>query len=148
MTWNLIGWSTRRSSTRWRFDTTMGNLEYPKVDFDKEDGGNLFMEDNALACLLIDGLLDVSEDEGGEIVPFVGCNDIFAWGCADAEGLPYDQIESLYREWSRHPIWGATRWCIKQRGCQPQPPVKRDMIRDGAWDDELEKLKKNGADKT
>lgn len=76
--------------------------------------------------------------EGPTTALFVNCNDVFAWGCADAEALPYDEILPLYRASRKN--WGATKWCCLRRKQRPQAPVEADMRRAGAWDEELEAL--------
>jgi hypothetical protein len=64
----------------------------------------------------------------------VGCSDIFAWGCADAESLQYNEIEDLYDHWQRDPEWGAAVWCIKKRKAMPQKPVADAIRNKGIWD--------------
>ncbi len=63
----------------------------------------------------------------------VNCNDVFAWACADAEGLDYAEIEDLYDHWVRDPSWGAAVWCIKKRGQMPQKPVADKIQAGGIW---------------
>lgn len=79
-------------------------------------------------------------------VLFVNCNDVFAWGCADAEPLPVDEIAALYRMVKADPVYGSTKWCCKRRNEKPQPPLQGRMKEDGAWDDELEGLPENYCD--
>lgn len=65
---------------------------------------------------------------------FVNCNDVFAWGCADADDLPMSEVENLYRMWRKDPLWGAAVWCIKRTRTWPQGPVERDIRKAGIWD--------------
>lgn len=102
-----------------------------------------FEEEKALALLLIDEIVflnsywweDKWPEEARKVTSInVNCNDVFAWGCADAESLPHDQIEPLYRMWRKDPAWGAAIWCMIQRKQMPQKPVE-DLIRKaGIWD--------------
>ena len=76
----------------------------------------------------------------------VNCNDIFAWGCADAEELLHNDIEPLYRMWRADPAWGASKWCAIRRNQKPQPPVIKAMKTAGSWDDIMERLGENTMD--
>jgi len=53
----------------------------------------------------------------------VVCNDVFAWGCADAEDLEYADIQNLWDHWKKDKTWGPAVWCMKKRGEMPQGPV-------------------------
>lgn len=57
----------------------------------------------------------------------VGCNDVFAWGCADAEDIDYSDLETLYNSVRRDPVWGAAIWCIVKRKQWPQKPVEEQI---------------------
>lgn len=73
------------------------------------------------------------------IVLFVNCNDVFYWGCADAEPLPLSELRRLYEMWRESPA-GPTRWCCLRRGMRPQHPVMDDMRKAGTWTADLEAL--------
>lgn len=86
---------------------------------DKPPTEQIFEESAALAHLLINEVVFLNshwwEKECPEhiqkaISVAVNCNDIFAWACADAEALPYEQIETLYRMWKADPAWGPAKW--------------------------------------
>jgi len=79
------------------------------------------------------------EMAGPTIVLFVNCNDVFGWGCADAEPLPYDEVGNLYRAWSSGP-WGVARWCCLRRRQRPQERVEASMRQAGVWDEAVEAL--------
>lgn len=68
------------------------------------------------------------------------CNDLFYWGCADAEALPRDEILNLYRMWKANPKWGTDKWCCLHRHLRPQLSIIRDMKADDFWDAELEAM--------
>jgi hypothetical protein len=59
------------------------------------------------------------------ITVHVNCNDVFAWGCADAEDITYSELEDLYNMWKKDPNWGPAVWCIKKRKQMPQKPVEK-----------------------
>lgn len=63
----------------------------------------------------------------------VNCNDVFYWGCADAENICHGEIGDLYEMWKKDPMWGAAAWCIKKRKQMPQGPVADRMTKAG-WD--------------
>lgn len=70
-------------------------------------------------------------------------NDVWVWACSYYVPLPVDQIEPLYKMFLESSGWGCTKWCCIRNGRQPQPPVKKAMIADGVWCDELEALEAN-----
>jgi hypothetical protein len=62
------------------------------------------------------------------------CNDVFAWGCADAEEITYDELKDLYDHFVKDPQWGSAIWCIKKRKLMPQRPVLISIEKNGIWD--------------
>lgn len=64
----------------------------------------------------------------------VNCSDVFAYACADAEALKYDEIEDLFDHWQRDPLWGPAVWCIKKRKQYPQKRVADAIRKTGLWD--------------
>jgi hypothetical protein len=116
-----------------------------------------FDEEVALSELLKNGVLFCNsryyslkkdtKSEGETIVLFVICNDVFAWGCADAEDLPLNELENFYKMWEKDKINGPIKWCCLRRNEKPQKPMVDLMKKEGAWDDELEKLSENLYDK-
>jgi hypothetical protein len=115
----------------------------------------IFEEEKALALLLANEVVFLNcfwwEKEWPEKARkatsiSVNCNDIFAWGCADAEDLPYADIEPLYRMWRLDPEWGPSKWCAFRRKQKPQPPVIAAMKKSGSWDDAMENLGPNTQD--
>ena len=67
------------------------------------------------------------------------CNDVFAWGCADAEDIDYDDLEDLWNYYVKDPVNGPIVWCIIKRKSMPQKPVYDDIQNAGIWD--LNKIK-------
>ena len=76
----------------------------------------------------------------------VNCNDIFAWGCADAEEIAHDEIQGLYDLWFADRTWGPAKWCAIKRRQQPQPPVIAAMKKAGTWDTCMDALGANTQD--
>lgn len=99
-------------------------------------------EENILALLLMNQVLFANERHG-TINLYVVCNDIFGWASVDAEELPIDEIDNLYKMWRKDTIWGAAKWCILQRKLMPQEPVLKAMKESGSWDldESLDNLK-------
>ena len=75
------------------------------------------------------------------------CNDVFAWGCADAENINYGELEDLYNHYTVDDIWGTAVWCIKKRGIMPQEPVEKAIRNAGIWDLDSLGLKENPSEK-
>ena len=109
-----------------------------------KDGKQRFLIDDALAVLLADGDVFINTDKDGRLVLYMNCNDVFAWACADGEPLEYSEIEAFYR--ASRDKWGSTKWVCVKRNQQPQPPIVRDMKKEGAWDDVMEALPANTMD--
>jgi len=135
---------------------TWGKDKYP----DKPETEQVFENDKALAHLLINDVVMLNsywwkrrgddtrwtEDESKAIAVAVVCNDVFAWACADAEPLPYDEIETLYKAWRFDPDYGVIKWCCAQRNQKPQKPLEDMMRNAGAWDEVMDKLGDNTMD--
>ena len=63
----------------------------------------------------------------------VNCNDVFAWGCADAEDVEFKELKDLFEHYIKDPGWGTAVWCIKRRGYLPQKPVYEAIQKNGIW---------------
>ncbi len=121
---------------------------------DEEGKFKWFDETLALSQLLADDVLfcntrDYSFSWGGHtdgghtIVLFANCNDVFAWGCADAEDVGEKDLEDLYRLWYANKKWGAMKWVCMKRNERPQIPIEEDMKKEGVWDEKMEALPEN-----
>ena len=64
---------------------------------------------------------------------FVNLNDVFAWAACDAEDLPHDEVDELFRHWLRDPAWGPAVWAMKRRKMLPQKPVMERIKEAGVW---------------
>lgn len=122
---------------------------------DKPPTEQIFEEGAALSHLLLNDVVflnalwwekDCPEHVQKAIAVSVNCNDIFAWGCADAEGLPYSEIENLYRMWQKDPEWGPAVWCMLKRKEMPQEPVEKLVREGGIWNLESLNLNANVTD--
>jgi hypothetical protein len=117
----------------------------------EHDGEQMCSDELALAQLLIDDVLlpfELKDSQGRKTTAlFVNTSDDFAWGCADCEPLPNEEIPNLYRMYAADRGWGALRWACLRRNMQPQAPRKKAMIEAGSWDAVLEALPGNAYDK-
>ena len=114
-------------------------------------------EEKALADLLNAGVMFLNNaihSQGNYTTcVFLLLNDIFAWGCADAEcvtsgdGDSTSELAQLHKLWLLDKEWGAVKWACLKRNERPQRPVMEMMKKDGAWDAELEALPDNYYDK-
>ena len=110
-------------------------------------------EDKMLLKLLQDGVLFVNDrrylhdhkDEvgGRTTVLFVNANDTFAWGVADAEDLPLEELPHLLELHLDNPKCGATQWLCLRRNLQPQAPVIEWLKKYNGWNDKLAGLPAN-----
>ncbi len=124
-----------------------------EFEFDGKNGKTLvFNEENALAHLLLEGIVsinvtwwrkDLSESDQKAICVFVNCNDVFMWACSDAENLPYSEIENLYKMYLKDPDWGPAVWCMQKRNMMPQKPLYDRIKKQGIWNLKKMKLGKN-----
>jgi hypothetical protein len=120
----------------------IGDVEYLYED---DDGAtkNSFDQGRALAAMLLAEAIFLNSnwwfsswpDEAKKTVALcVNTNDVFAWGCADAENITYDQIEEVYRYWAKDPQWGTAIWAIINAKELPQRPVADSIRKAGIWD--------------
>lgn len=116
------------------------------------DGEEYCMKELALARMLQADILFCNTGYFGEgemreqtVVLFVNCNDLFAWGCADAEPVREDEIGDLYKAWQSGK-YGVDKWCCKRRKQQPQGPMEKLIRAAGEWDAEMEALPANTQD--
>ena len=140
----------------------MSKIEIDRCAYDAEtifdyyidgDGNRVdcFDNDAAIAVLLDNSVLFANSRpylEGDEKMPqtivlFVNCNDVFAWGCADGEELPLNEVQTLFKMWHEDKSWGAAKWCAIRRNQKPQPPVIEAMKQNGLWSAEMDALGEN-----
>jgi hypothetical protein len=121
-----------------------------KEYFDAEQILSILLKEEVLFCAFsrdfsYDSLKigEVYKSGGHSVVLSVLCSDIFAYACADAEDLPYDEIPKLYKEHLRNKKWGSTVWCCIRRNQKPLNKRIEQMKADGAWREELDKLPDN-----
>lgn len=119
------------------------------VEWLRDNGTTVFEHEDALALMLLNDVVFLnglchryhsepfSPDEPSEVSGLVSihviCSDVFAWGCADAENLPYREIENLYRFWRKDPNWGPAVWCMVRRNQMPQKPAEEIIAAQGIW---------------
>lgn len=143
-----IKWTLEPRNIEWDMD--WGN---DPTKFNGKVGHELiFEEEAALAHLLMNEVVFLNshwwEKEWPEAARKqtsinVNCNDVFAWGCADAESMLHDDIENLYRMWRKDPEWGSAVWCMIRRNQMPQKPVEKRIRDAGIWDLDSLKLGEN-----
>ncbi len=69
-------------------------------------------------------------EKTGDIVVNINCNDIFAWGCSDAQELPDDKwkdfedsLEKAREKFGFKAPWFVAAWAVKLREVAPQKPA-------------------------
>lgn len=124
----------------------------------KPDFEEIYEEPGMLAVLIANGWIgmnkhwwekDWPEKAREQFCIFLNMNDMFAWGCADAEEITHDELKDVYTHFEKNPEWGPVIWASKKRRQLPQQPVIDMMIKDGvdieALTKEIEELKRNDA---
>lgn len=53
---------------------------------------------------------------------YVNCNDLFWWGCADAESIPLKELPDLLKALKESPKNGDLLWVARKRKMRPQTP--------------------------
>lgn len=120
-------------------------------DCDEEKALAYLLNNNC--CFLNTIKVPFSKKEQYTTIIYVNVNDVFCWGCADAEPISNNdgeypsEIMDLYKQHIKNNKWGLEKWVCLKRNMQPQFAIKRDMIADNFWDIELESLPKNIYDK-
>jgi len=106
------------------------------------DGDKEFEQELALSVLLLEKIVfinnfwwmkDWSKEQKSGFSINVNCNDVFAWGAADAENLEFEELEDLFKHYKKDKHWGSSVWCIKKRGYLPQKPVYEAIQKEGIW---------------
>lgn len=102
------------------------------------------VEDFILIQLLLDGKLFINQLKGSiSIQLFLLCNDLFMWGCSDAEEIKYDELGIIYKMHMEDRVWGTDKYVCIKRNLKPQKPVIKNMKKDGSWDNIMESLSDN-----
>lgn len=110
---------------------------------------NAMEDEEYLTFLLCKGELFINNGHWNKDWPkdkitiHLGCNDIFAWGCADAEDISYSDLPEIYEHYIKDPLCGTAVWCIKKRGVMPQKPVYDKIKASGIWNLDEMCLEKN-----
>jgi hypothetical protein len=76
-----------------------------------------------LTATAFDGCGDIFwrvDEEYAPITIFVNCNDLFFWGCADAEQITTENLEVLEQSYKDDERNGGLLFCCRVRGERPQ----------------------------
>lgn len=128
------------SDVLWVMDWSARREDGTRLHPDQPEQEEEFESDKALAMLLMNDVIflnshwweeDWPERARKQTALCVNCNDVFAWGCADGEGIEYAELEELYRLWLKYPRHGGDLWCVLKRGQMPQSPVAQSMRKAG-----------------
>jgi hypothetical protein len=121
-------------------------------EFDMQDGTTEYLEEEILAVLLANEQVILNEFWWREDAPedmrkmcslAALCNDVFMWGCADAEPFFFRDLHEMWEHYKKDPDWGIAVWCIKRRKMMPQKPVYDYIKAAGIWDLDAMDLEKN-----
>lgn len=121
-----------------KWEMTWNTKKFPT----KPEKEVIFKKEKALAVLLANGVIFLNNHWWEETWPEeakkltslnVNCNDVFAWGIADAEPLYYEDLKELYELWELNARWGPVVWCCLKRKVLPQEPVLEGLLKCGIW---------------
>lgn len=93
--------------------------------------------------------LDIDKEQTPQektIVLFINLNDVFAWGCADAECFNLKDLEVIFSYYKYWGYDGIIKWASIKRNQKPQKPIADDMKKYSHWDEIMEKLLENRYD--
>lgn len=130
-------------STSCEKDDVYWTMTWGKNYPDKPETELIFDDNRALAMLLINDVIFLNDHWWETTWPDnckaktslnVNTNDIFMWGCADAETIDYKDIKEVYDYWLKDPYWGTAVWACKRNNMLPQKPVYNDIQKAGIWD--------------
>ena len=119
------------------------SIRLDEIEITLDDGKVIFSDEEALALLLMNDVIFVNDHWYEKDWPSeaqrttslcVNCNDVFAWGCADAENIHVSELASLYAMFKKDPAWGSAIWCMVKRKEMPQKPVEKAIRAMGIWD--------------
>lgn len=121
------------------------------------DGEEYCTNEEALMLLLHDNVLFANSRQyydkitdklyPATVLLFVNCNDTFYYASADAESVELSEVKELYKLWLKNKSYGPTIWACLKRNTQPIPQIKKYLIDNDLWSDELENCEKNYYDK-
>lgn len=80
------------------------------------------------------------------LVLFLNCNDVFAWGCADAEDVSYSELPELFKLYEADDKCGTIQWVCIKRNQKPQAPIVKYMKENNGWNEVMEALPENRYD--
>ena len=103
------------------------------------DGKTHFMEDRAVAHLLNECVLFVSDSDTLSLELTVNTNDIFVQG-ADSMNITLDEVESLWKLFYTNEGWGPVKWACLKSGWKPLLTIRLAMKRAGLWDESMTAL--------
>lgn len=122
------------------------------------NGEQCFNEEYALAILLLSDAVFLNdhwwkkedgwpEDACKTSSLNVNTSDVLAWGCADAEGITWKELQDVYEYWLKDPADGTVIWFCKKVNMMPQKPVADAIRKAGIWDIDAMGLEPNPTDK-
>ena len=145
-----IKYALTPEDVEWEMDWSQVKSDGTRMYPDHPETEMVFEIEKAVAHLIINDVIFLNshhwEKEWAEkarksTALLVNCNDLFAWGCADAEEISTEdkEVETLYRMWKQNPVWGPSLWCMVKRREMPQNPVAKAMRDIGIDLDEFRK---------
>ncbi|MFA5024062.1 MAG: hypothetical protein WC523_03860 [Patescibacteria group bacterium] len=79
--------------------------------------------------LLLEDVVDFFIEDG-KVLAYINMSDTFAWGCADAEDVPVEKLESVYDLYKQFGQDGLTAWVADCRNMEPLKYWQRDKYKE------------------
>ena len=79
-------------------------------------------QSSVVASLALSGVIELSQDDDGQVEIVANMNDIFGWASADSEAIPLEHLEhlaALYRDFGED---GVVAYACARRHQQPIAP--------------------------
>ena len=73
-------------------------------------------------------------DWGEDLNFYIRCNDVFAWGCSDAEDISEEDLPLLEQSLKDSEMHGTLLFCARKRKCRPQGAYYQYFDKDTEWE--------------
>lgn len=118
-------------------------IKRSKNECELEDWANTLTEDQQNAICEInkkENNISVYRMDDDSFYLALSCNDVFSWGCSDAEEITVDDLPEILKFHRETPVYGYIKWCCIKRNQRPQGCFIKYMKNDGVWCEKMDRL--------